>query len=240
MRTLWEWLTRAPPRDQLTSGAPIAWWMLVPSALALLAYGSLVASRLCSIRYAVANLVAVGVGLVLAGARGFGATQTGLDARRLGRSVSVGAAFAALAFPLIVVGGPPIAERVGPSFLSDCPTLDLGLEVARIAIGTALAEEVLFRGLLLGAVARGRSVGRGLLWSSLAFGLWHVGPNLDDIGGIDSLFSATALPLLLHLGITFLAALLVLGPMRLRTGNVAASVIAHATVNTSVVLALRL
>jgi uncharacterized protein len=220
----------------LASGRPIRWWVLLLLAVALLGYGSFTAPRLCGLTYVVINMAAMGAGLVLAAVFRLGATQTGLDPRRLGRSVLVGVAFSALAVPLIMVLGPPVAEKAGTSLMSDCPALDLGPELARIAVGTALPEEVLFRGLLLGAIGRGRSARRGLLWSSVVFGLWHVHAN--DIGGVESLFSAEVLPILLSVGVTFLAALFVLGPLRLRTGNVAASAIAHATVNASVVVVL--
>ena len=44
----------------------------------------------------------------------------------------------------------------------------------RIPLGTALYEEILFRGVLFGMLARRFTPLASAVWSSLAFGLWHV------------------------------------------------------------------
>ena len=50
--------------------------------------------------------------------------------------------------------------------------------LVRIPLGTALLEEVAFRGVLVGAwIASGRP--SAIAWSSLVFGLWHVGPTIN-------------------------------------------------------------
>ena len=51
----------------------------------------------------------------------------------------------------------------------------------RIPLGTALYEEILFRGVLFGMLARRFKPLASAVWSSLAFGLWHVLPSLDAI-----------------------------------------------------------
>jgi uncharacterized protein len=51
----------------------------------------------------------------------------------------------------------------------------------RIPLGTALPEEVIFRGALLGVLSRQRSRASAVAISSLAFGLWHVAPALRRI-----------------------------------------------------------
>jgi uncharacterized protein len=50
--------------------------------------------------------------------------------------------------------------------------------MVRIPLGTALFEEVLFRGVLLGALLHVGSVSFAVGWSSVAFGLWHVAPTI--------------------------------------------------------------
>ncbi|MDP8955945.1 MAG: CPBP family intramembrane metalloprotease [Actinomycetota bacterium] len=50
-----------------------------------------------------------------------------------------------------------------------------------IPLGTALAEEVLFRGVLYGLRARDKGQLRAVAASSAAFGLWHVGPAIDRL-----------------------------------------------------------
>ena len=51
--------------------------------------------------------------------------------------------------------------------------------LVRIPLGTALAEEVAFRGVLFGNLDRERSTAVAVAGSSLAFGLWHVAPTLS-------------------------------------------------------------
>ena len=51
----------------------------------------------------------------------------------------------------------------------------------RIPFGTALAEEVLFRGALLGLFLLHHRPRTAVILSSLAFGLWHVLPTLHSV-----------------------------------------------------------
>jgi membrane protease YdiL (CAAX protease family) len=46
-------------------------------------------------------------------------------------------------------------------------------------VGTALLEEVAFRGVLLAMLTRRLGVAWGIAGSSLGFGLWHVVPSMD-------------------------------------------------------------
>jgi membrane protease YdiL (CAAX protease family) len=58
----------------------------------------------------------------------------------------------------------------------------------RIPLGTAVPEEVIFRGVLLGALERRTgSWWTAAWWSSAVFGLWHVGPTivLARVNGLD-------------------------------------------------------
>ena len=52
---------------------------------------------------------------------------------------------------------------------------------AQIPLGTAIPEEVLFRGVLYGLVAREEGKAVALLSSSAVFGLWHIGPAIDRL-----------------------------------------------------------
>ena len=55
--------------------------------------------------------------------------------------------------------------------------------LARIPIGTALFEEVAFRGVLTGLLLRTMAAGPAYAVSSAVFGLWHVLPTLRDHAG---------------------------------------------------------
>jgi uncharacterized protein len=54
----------------------------------------------------------------------------------------------------------------------------LGHLLVRVPLGTALLEEVAFRGVVYAMVERRRGVRAAVVGSSLLFGLWHVLPSL--------------------------------------------------------------
>lgn len=51
----------------------------------------------------------------------------------------------------------------------------------RIPLGTALVEEILFRGVLLGLLLQHHTTAEALLISAAIFGLWHIFPTIDSI-----------------------------------------------------------
>jgi membrane protease YdiL (CAAX protease family) len=55
--------------------------------------------------------------------------------------------------------------------------------LVRAPVGTALLEEVAFRGVLLAMLTRRFGVAWGIAGSSLGFGVWHVVPSLDLVAG---------------------------------------------------------
>lgn len=56
----------------------------------------------------------------------------------------------------------------------------------RIPLGTALVEETLFRGLLLGLLLVSYSTTTALIVSSIIFGLWHILPTIDSLAKNDA------------------------------------------------------
>jgi membrane protease YdiL (CAAX protease family) len=95
-----------------------------------------------------------------------------------------------------------------------------------IAIGTPIAEEVFFRGLVLGAGRKRWGTVPGVLFSSLLFGAFHVQPD-----PVAWLFVGTVTA---GYGVVFAL-------MRVWTqGRLAASVVAHMVVNGVAVLAVTL
>jgi membrane protease YdiL (CAAX protease family) len=107
--------------------------------------------------------------------------------------------------------------------------------VVRVSLGTALAEEVLFRGVLLGIWEKDRGRREGVIWSSVAFGLWHVGPSIQNqCPGTE--LSVILMAVAGSIAITTLLGFF-LPWLRHRTGGVLAPVIAHAAVNGSLVVA---
>jgi membrane protease YdiL (CAAX protease family) len=53
----------------------------------------------------------------------------------------------------------------------------------RIPIGTALSEEIIFRGALFGAISRNRNPTATAAVTAVLFGLWHVLPALGSVRG---------------------------------------------------------
>ncbi len=105
--------------------------------------------------------------------------------------------------------------------------------LARIPLGTAVTEEVVFRGVLFAAWREaGTSSTAAALYASLAFGLWHVAPTIigvrmnDPEAGSHTLQAAVAAAVVL----TTIAGL-VLTWLRLRSGGVLAPIVLHAGVN---------
>lgn len=161
-------------------------------SLGLLAWNSLVhllpgASR----AYVPLNLAATGV--VVGAARRYGLLPSDLGLRR--DRVRAGAVWGgavaavvagALAVAVVVPGLHPLLEdarvrRLGPWAVAYHA-------VVRVPFGTVLLEEMAFRGVLFGALARVTSPIRAATVSSAVFGLWHVRPTLglldaNDIAG---------------------------------------------------------
>lgn len=68
--------------------------------------------------------------------------------------------------------------------------------LVRVPIGTALLEEVAFRGVLLAMLSRRYGTRWGIAGSSVAFGLWHLLPSLG-LTGNEAIEAAGAYPLAL-------------------------------------------
>jgi uncharacterized protein len=134
--------------------------------------------------YVVRNLLATGALVWLASLVPLSFADLGLapealpEGWRWGRLVALAAAVA-----VALAAG--FADRLRPvaALLADrraaLPFRDLVIAVlVRIPLGTALFEEVLFRGVLLAGLLQLGSVAFAVAWSSIAFGLWHVAPTI--------------------------------------------------------------
>jgi membrane protease YdiL (CAAX protease family) len=182
------------------------------------------------------------VGALALGRRlGLSGDELGTSRKALRRGVAVGVAVAAL-----VAAATAAALWASPTraLFRDARAEGLGVpdvlyeSLVRIPVGTAFFEEALFRGLLLGWFSRHHGRGRGLLWSSVLFGLWHVLPTweatalfqegaLRDAGTWQAAGAvAGGVALTSVAGAAF-------GVLRLRSGSLAAPVIVHAVANSS-------
>lgn len=102
-----------------------------------------------------------------------------------------------------------------------------GRSVVNLVLVTALGEEILFRG-LLPAILETRRPTRlsATALASVAFGLWHLPDS----------FSGAGLALIGTLVATTAAAVMVLAPLRRRTGSVYVPAAVHALVNGAALL----
>jgi membrane protease YdiL (CAAX protease family) len=114
----------------------------------------------------------------------------------------------------------------------------------RIPLATALAEELLFRGVLLALFRQRRSPATAVALTSLLFGAWHVLPTIDHYQGnpASDLVADPARGRRLAVLATTLSTAAAGGAfawLRLRSRSVLAPVLAHAAVNVSAYLAGR-
>ena len=185
----------------------------------------------------------MGVALVAwARSQGVSWQALGLSGRSFQTEVRWGLVFgAALAAPLFLALALP--EPVS-SLLDDPRMAGVGaaglayVTLVRIPLGTALFEEVAFRGVLYGSLATIRGPESAILVSSAVFGLWHVTATLELLQGSERLSA----PGLLALGViggvvaTFLGGLF-FGWLRRRTGGVYGPFFTHWLVNSLAALA---
>lgn len=134
--------------------------------------------------YIPVNLVTVALLIVLAHTTGTSFDHLGMRPDRVKRGIRVGAVTATVV--LVIVAG-LAAFSPTREFLADDRFLGVGTSEAlfealvRIPVGTAAAEEIVFRGVLLGMFLRHMSPLAAVLFSSVLFGFWHVIPALDSI-----------------------------------------------------------
>lgn len=132
--------------------------------------------------YVPANLT-LAVALLWLGRRwGLDRAALGLSRRRWRRGMAVGAvALGVIALALLAAWALPATRPLlADQRVADMDSGRIAYEaLVRIPLGTALAEEVVFRSVLLAGVA-GRLGWRPAVWvSSGVFGLWHVGPSVE-------------------------------------------------------------
>ncbi len=186
--------------------------------------------------------------LLLVGARwaGWGWDELGLAPARHRRGVATGlAAVAVVAAALLA--GVLLADRIPlvAVLLADERAAVAGEQllyetVLRIPLGTAVFEEVLFRGVLLAAFARAwrGADARAAISTSVVFGLWHVAATAValQINGV-ALTSATALLAITGAVAVTTVAGLVFAWLRRFSGSLVAPILAHIATNVGGLLA---
>ncbi len=109
--------------------------------------------------------------------------------------------------------------------------------LARIPIGTALFEEIAFRGVLSGLLLRTMAPGPAYLASATAFGLWHVLPALRDHAGSPTAARVSPGAAALSTALVTAPAGLAFEALRRRSDSLLPPILAHAVLNASGYLA---
>ncbi len=234
---------RAPPeRFGATQHAPDVTWFVIALAIFLALFNNVTNWRpLPGWTYVPLNVTVAVVLVVCARVVGLGWDDLGFDRQGLWPGLRAGGAVVAVvALGLALAFVLPGADR----FLSDRRVAGLGsaglayTALLRIPLGTALFEEIAFRGVLFGAWSRIASPTRTAVGSSIIFGLWHIVPMLEllrtnAIGGGRLTTSA-----LVALGVIGTAAAgLIFVALREWTGGIIAPFIVHAATNSFATLA---
>jgi membrane protease YdiL (CAAX protease family) len=157
--------------------------------------------------------------------------ELGLDRARLPAGLRLGGLVAvivaaAIALLVLVPGTRSLLES--SDVAADSSTRHLLMPLVIIPLGTALFEEVIFRGVLLAALLRATSRLRAVVVSSALFGLWHLHAALSDANGEG--LAATFGIVIGTIAVTTAAGAL-FAYLRLRSGSLAAPVLAHSATN---------
>jgi membrane protease YdiL (CAAX protease family) len=154
----------------------------IAGVLTVLVAANLLNNWLLPRAYVLTCVVAAGLLLALARRDGCSWSELGLGAS----SVASGLRWAGILVAAVLLGyAVAVALPATRQAFADTRATSLsGGEVlwhllVRIPFGTALLEEVAFRGVLYAMLARRRGVLVAVVGSSLLFGLWHVLPSLD-------------------------------------------------------------
>lgn len=179
--------------------------------------------------------------LLWAAAERIGPQELGVARRGLGRSLLAGLASGILGSGAIRLGFrlPPVQKRlVPPQEWTHLRGEELfGLFAGQLFLGSAVMEEIVFRGLLHAKLARHVGETKALLLGAAVFAGWHLAIvwfNLKRVGLPPSLFPVgytAVLGVLFGVGAFF-------GLLRQTTGHVAGSIIAHWLLIASIVLSV--
>jgi membrane protease YdiL (CAAX protease family) len=217
----------------------VVWAGVATTAIALAA-GALI-PRLPRWTRAPAHVVATGLAVAVATRAGIDAADLGCAPRDLARGARLGATTAATAATVVAVAAtlPSTRARFADARVTGVPGPRAAIEVlVRIPLVTALGEELLFRGVVLGTWRRVVPTPIAVAISSAAFGVWHVLPARDAHGHVVGAEPGRAT----HVAGTVLttaAAGAAFAGLRLRSGSVLAPTLAHAAVNQAGYLATR-
>lgn len=214
--------------------------MEVAASTLVLGYGVVLDRVLPDFSHVPANLAAAAAAVYLASLAGVSLEDMGLERSRLAPGLKAGLYSVAPIAAAVAVG---VALPWSRRFFLDGDVVNASTGRAlyemlvRIPLATALAEELIFRGALLGLFLQRHEPRAAVAFSSTVFGLWHISPTLQSIVSNPAAGSAAASGAWARLGIVagLVAATAAAGAvfawLRLKSGSIAAPWIAHTSLN---------
>lgn len=195
--------------------------------------------------YAPANLAATAGLVAMARAQGCAWDELGLDLSRARAGLRLGLAGAGLATAVAVAGLalPSTRQYMLDQRSADQRNRDIAYRtMVRFPLGTALFEEVAFRGVIFAIWLRtGATKSQAALAAATTFGLWHIIPGNDALTGnpLASRFVSRRSRIAVVAAGTVISGLAGwgFGWMRDRSGSLAAPWLTHAALNGAVYLA---
>jgi uncharacterized protein len=211
----------------------MAW--LVGATLILAVHNMVGNEVLPDASYVPVNLATGALLVALALLSGASAADLGLNRTDAPRGLVVGAALALLVAVALVIAAalPATRELFEDERVAGLDRGGLAYQgLVRIPLGTAVFEELAFRGVLIALLMRVASTVTAVATSSALFGLWHILPTLsalrvNDIGGGPAARAAAVGGAVVATGIGGV----ILCWLRLRTGSLVAPVVVHTATN---------
>lgn len=212
----------------------------------ILLYGTVLARLVPKKFHLWLNISIAAVAILVGFAFNLTLNQMGLGLRHILPGIFV--AVAASAIITIITLGISAIPFLRHYFLGDDLAHASGKLIAfeaaiRIPLGTALIEEILFRGVLLGLLLTHNSVIVSVVISSVIFGLWHIFPTINTLESNDGVAA------IMHskkrkagsvagtVIVTFIAGLM-FGWLRIIANSVIAPWLVHWSINASGVLGI--
>jgi len=225
----------ATPSSSRTGAAAVA--VEVAAAVLVLGYGALLVRVVPAAAYAPVNVAVACLAVLAVHGLGVSWRDLGLARDRISAGLRLGAL---MLLPVAAGVAVAVALPATRGWFLDETILEAGTGQAlyavliKIPFGTALAEELIFRGALLGLFLRRHRPWVAVALSSVVFGLWHVvstAGRLDTNQAADTASGWERVAIVAGAVVFTAAAGLFFGWLRLRSGSVLAPWLTHTGVN---------
>lgn len=214
---------------------------LLVFSIAILLYGFVLARLIPERFHFIANLLAAAISIVAGLAVGLSLEAMGMGLHVIGTGIIVaGLVSVGIIAGVFITASIPPLKRYFVHAQAMEPNRVAYETAVRIPLSTALTEEILFRGVLLGLLLASHGTVVAVAICSLVFGIWHIFPSLDRLRlHADDTHSTVALKTLYvaaTIGTTACAGVF-FSWLRLLAGSIIAPWLTHWSINASAMLA---